>query len=77
MAKKVTPVSETAAAAIPPRTRKTTIIQPDLAVEIENCKKRVTSLKALNKLMPVIDSMDKDSLAQLKKLIDAKLEPAE
>lgn len=74
MAKKnTTQTSEGTAPAIPPRkTRKLTVVQPELMVEIEACKKRISSLKSLNKLTPVIDQMDKDALSALQKIVLAK-----
>lgn len=55
------------------RARKTTPIQPEIGLEIENCKKRISSLKALNKLTPVIDQMDKDALVALEKIVTSRL----
>lgn len=75
--KKPAETNENETVIIPPRkTRQTAVIQPDLAVEIEQCKKRICSLKSLNKLTPVIEGMDKDALTALKKLVDLKLEAA-
>lgn len=58
----------------PRKTRQAVVIQPELAVEIENCKKRISSLKALNKLTPVIDGMDKDALLALCKVVKSAAE---
>lgn len=68
--KKVETTEPNPSASTPPRkARQAAVIQPDLAVEIENCKKRISSLKALNKLAPIIEGMDKDALGALSKII--------
>lgn len=62
----------TTGAALPPpqrKTRQSAVIQADLAVEIESCKKRISSLKALNKLTPIIEGMDLNALTGLESLV--------
>jgi len=52
--------------------RQAVVMQPELATEFENCKKRMTSIKAINKLAPIIGGMDHDALDMVGKLVGAR-----
>lgn len=58
----------------PRKQRTPVVIQPEIGLEIENCKKRILSLKALNKLTPIINAMDKDAIGAMRKIIAARIE---
>jgi len=79
MAKK-TPVETQCESATPPvaapaRKRQSTPIQADFAVGIEQAKKTITSLKALNKIVAVIEKCDRNAQEQLAAWLTKKLSP--
>lgn len=76
MAKKTqTTGNETATAAggqTPKKARTPRVIQPELLAEIEASKKRISTLKTLNRLLPMLERLDGDGQEQVAKWLEAQ-----
>lgn len=68
--------TETAAAPVAsaPKARKSaTPMQADLAVKVEELKKQISTVKALNKIIRVLENVDRNGLEQVQAWLTKKL----